>query len=43
MNNKPGAGMMLCNVISKAGDDPKYAKIKERAKVLLATLEKESR
>lgn len=41
LEEKASACIMLCNVISRAGDIPKYAKIKERAKLLLETLEKE--
>lgn len=35
------AGIMLCNVISRAGDQPLYAKIKERAQLLLDELQKQ--
>lgn len=35
------AGIMLCNVIARAGDDPKYAKIKEKASLMMPAIEKE--
>lgn len=35
------AGIMLCNVIARAGDKPQYAKIKQRASLLLEPLTKE--
>lgn len=41
LEEKASACIMLCNVISRAGDQPKYATIKERAKLILETLEKE--
>jgi type III secretion system low calcium response chaperone LcrH/SycD len=37
----PAAAIMLSNVVAKAGDNPVYAKVKERAAILLDELEKE--
>lgn len=41
VKERASAGIMLCNTIAKCGSDPKYAKIKERAQLLLDNLEKE--
>lgn len=40
-NDQVSAGIMLCNVIARSGDQPQYAEIKERASLLLEPLEKE--
>jgi type III secretion system low calcium response chaperone LcrH/SycD len=41
LNNPHGAAIMLSNVIAQAGDNKVYAKVKERAKILLEDLEKQ--
>jgi len=41
LNEPVSAGIMLCNVISRAGDQKSYAKIKEDAQKLLEELEKQ--
>lgn len=41
LQNKVSAGIMLCNVIAKAGNDARYAKMKERSQALLDNLEKQ--
>jgi hypothetical protein len=34
-NEIAGAGVMLSNVLARCGDDPKYAKLRDRATALL--------
>lgn len=41
LKDLPAAGVMLSNVVAKAGDTPQYAKLKERAVMLLEGLEKQ--
>lgn len=41
LNEPIACGMMLCKLIKVAGDKPEYAKLKERAEMLLGVLEKE--
>ena len=41
LNDIISAGIMLSNVVTKCGDDPKYAKLKDRATILLDGIEKD--
>lgn len=41
LKEKTSAAVMLCNVIARAADNPKFAKLKERAQLLLTALDKQ--
>ncbi len=41
LKERGSAAIMLCNVITRAGDNPKFAKLKERTELLLKALDKQ--